>query len=209
MFKLNVLLVIAFAFSAGTANALEVSVVGAYGMSNVNISNTTGTASASSSSNGTSFGGGVLLAGSLAPMFQLEVGALYLPRTITASDNSGDSLNTTFNTLQVPVVLRLSPAPILSLGVGGYFAEGLGSVSQTATSGGVSQTSTESYSAANWSATDFGLLGSIRLGAPVAPLVKLFVDGRYVMGLKNLDTTNDTTTHAKDIQILAGVSFGM
>ena len=92
----------------------------------------------------------------------LEVSALYSQYKIEAA-----GISITTNYLDVPVLFRMGAGP-LSLGLGGFYSTFLdGSTSVGATVNGTA---------------NYGATGSLRVTVPV---VGLFIDGRYNLGLKD------------------------
>jgi hypothetical protein len=194
-FMLIPLVLALFAALAPSARALDLSVVGALGMSTFTSDDTTETFSRNSS-----WGFGALLDTPFIPMlFDLEVGALYLPRSVQQTAVGQAPVNFTLNYLQVPVLLRLVAFPMISVGAGLYWNDALGN----GTANGVSETT------AQINGTDFGWVGSIAFRYPLLPAIKLLVDGRYLGGFTNQALQAGATAHFNDFQLLAGLSLGL
>jgi Outer membrane protein beta-barrel domain len=100
----------------------------------------------------------------------LEVSALYTQYKFSAT-LLGQSVSTTLNQLDVPVLYRLGVGPV-SLGVGGFYSMFL---SGSTSSNGVSTSVTSGNS-------NYGATASARFTIPV---LGFFVDGRYNLGLKD------------------------
>jgi hypothetical protein len=149
------------------------------------------------------FLGGLSYTASLVPMIGLEIDGLYVTRkadlVLTGLVNQTQTFSQ--NVIEIPVLLRLHLMPLISVGVGPYFALGMGNVTVNGTS--------ESYSAAGVQTSDFGGVASVQLGLPLG-LVKLSLDARYVLGMKEQSTDTSTNSEKnREIQILAGLKFGM
>lgn len=143
----------------------------------------------SSSAGEPGFGGGLGLEIPLGAMTGLELGGVLLNRR-----NQIDA-----SWVQIPVLYRLWLGEVLTLGVGGYYARGIGS----ATAGGVS----ESFASAGYTVDDFGLMGAVGLNIPL-PSFSLMVEGRYGFGVYNVSAIQGTSATFNDFEILAGIRFG-
>jgi hypothetical protein len=150
----------------------------------------------------TVFGVGALASFPIFPLFRLETGVLYLPHGY-----SQGAVDTTLKTFHVPVLVRLEPIPLISLGAGGYvgFATGQVSTYDNIASRGQDYT----YEQLNWGKTDFGFLISASLNLPVAPMTALFLDVRYLVGLKNIDNTIGDDLKMNGFVGLAGLKFAL
>jgi len=217
-------------FIAQSAFALRLSVVGAGTFSK--LKNDPETAS----SNGTDFktvsgdsslglGGGALFGMWLSHSFELETGLLYISRIIgskTTAVISGTDVTINYKTTtrgwQVPLLLRYHFGSYLSLGGGGYYTMGSGKVKSEMTTEalGISTTTSqeETYEDADFKKKDMGVLASVALRIPLNPATAFLVDGRYLMGLNDVNADpNDTTPAVKqkyqDIQALVGLQFGL
>lgn len=136
---------------------------------------------------GTTFGGGVLLGQTANPFINLEGGFMFMPREYTEG-----FLQYGFSTLEFPVMLRVTALPILSFAAGGYYARV------------VDHKGTDLIINDN----DAGLGLSVAVRFPIAPMIGLLFDGRYMHGLTNLDKRG-TTLNRRDFQILGGLSFSL
>ncbi|MBC7690319.1 MAG: outer membrane beta-barrel protein [Methylotenera sp.] len=147
-----------------------------------------------SSSGDLGVGAGALLEFDTSMITAFEIGALYHPRKFSAGGFSNTS-----KYILVPVQFRVHIVPMVVVGAGGYFAKGIGS-SASLSFGGVT---------ANGSGgtpdNDYGLMASAGLDLPLAPLFSLVLEGRYLLGLKDVGNS----THWRDTQVLAGVRFGI
>lgn len=183
------------------AEMLSLSAVGALNVSSVSASNSAATTVYSA---GTGFGFGALASMPIMPAFSIELGALYVPRKFS-STSSLVTTDFTLTQLEIPLVFRFTPLPLISFGLGGYLGLGLGNVHTAVGSVKLDN----SYEIAGISKTDLGLLASAAFRLPLAPTFGLLVDARYLMGLKNSSTVAPTETKFRDFQLLAGVNFSL
>ena len=193
---------------AANADVFSVSAVGALDMSKVNYDPAV---AGVTSGYGTSYGFGALARMMVFPMFQGEVGAIYLNRknssTVTIL-GTPFSMDTSQKEIQIPVLLRFTALPMFSIGAGGFYSVAMGdpsvSISDPTLQAAVNATASSAVKG------NYGLAGSIAFNMPILPTVSVLVDGRYLYGLKNLaastSTDKETTT---DLQVLAGVTFGI
>lgn len=128
------------------------------------------------------FGFGGLATFGIAPMVGLQVGALYVPSKYEVAGTT-----VTSDALNIPLAVRVSPIDLLSVGVGGYYTA---SMETNGTS-------------------DLGLLGSAAVKFPLAPLLGIVVDARYLFGIKDLAESDAASTKTRDIQVLVGLNFGI
>ena len=206
-------------FKAASASALEFSPVLGLGL-DMSSASTTVAGTSYGTNTKTSVGGGVLLDSGLAPMVSLEVGVLYLPinHGLTVNITSPLTLSapseTSYNALQIPVLMKFTLLPLVSFGAGAYYSKGLGSVkvhSDAFTSAGLTfpaSDTTESFADASLSDTDYGLMANAGMSFPFLPLMKFRADLNYLFGLKNINTTDTVTLKSRRILVTAGVSFG-
>lgn len=158
-----------------------------------------------SKSMGTTVGFGVLGAMPIFPGFSAEIGALYVPRKV-GTNIAGVNVSTlTSNSLEVPLLVRCTLLPIVSFGLGVYYAHTLGD--GTTSRPNVADTPFK-YELSNVSTSDFGLEASVAASYPILPMLSIVGDVRYLLGLTN-QTSGTTTTQYRDLQFLAGVSVGL
>ncbi len=183
---------------------LSVSAVGTLDFSNASIS----TAAANvNTSLGTSVGFGFLASTSVIPMFSLELGALYVPRKVNINDSNGNNLSTTKAPyLEIPLLLRFTALPIVSIGAGPYYAHSAGSLTVSAPN--VADTS-PSFSDQGVATSDFGVEASVAASFPILPMLSVMGDLRYLWGLTNLDSSGVTTNHARDVEFLVGLTLSL
>ncbi len=192
------------------ASGLRYSIVGAGTLSKTDASNvpTTATVSGQTLSNISisaksklGVGGGLLIDSSFSPKMSGEFGVLYITRKSDTTVNATilavpttTVTNNSLNYIQIPAVLRFWMGSMFSLGAGGYYAQGMGS----------------KFSSSGVTKSDYGAIGSVQFKLPMGNSASFLVDGRYNYGLKNVNNSSFSTMDLKyrDIQILAGVTFG-
>ncbi len=143
-------------------------------------------------------GGGLLLE----LPFGLEIGALYHPRQLgTGSEN----LSARY--LMVPVQMRAYPIPYFTLGLGGYYAQGIGNIQNEFASTKTSET----FAQMEFKKSDFGLLGTVGFDLPMGALISLIIEGRYAYGLTGLGKSSSVYRDSKwrDVHGLVGFRFGL
>lgn len=153
---------------------------------------------------------GVYIETSMTPLMGFELGAFYVPRKYQATlDSTNTDVTTTITQFQIPALIRFHLIPLLSFGVGGYYAHSLGDIHTEGKSFNIPVTQNASYDSQFLSENEFGVLGSVRLEVPILPLMSVMADVRYLRELKNLNTSA-TSTHIKfhGAQMLVGASFG-
>lgn len=185
-----------------SAHAAHLSVVGLGNLSNPSVDPSNVTVQGVSATVGTSskwgFGGGALLGFGLLPRIEFETGGLYITRhyDITLTVLGTTTTDTyTQHAVQIPALLRLHLLRGLSVGAGGYMAIGTQHIDDVKNQ-------------------DLGLLFSAQLKIPVTLATGFILDGRYAMGLTDVNGNPGQTTPAmtekyRDVQILAGLQFGM
>lgn len=206
------------------AAPIGVAIVGAAQSSDVSISNqpTTATVSgvpitniATTTKPKLGFGGGLLFDTMMASRLGLELGVLYGARkTESITSYTALGVNTSTDSIsearfvQLPLLARLWLHPMLSVGAGGYYAQGVGQVSNKNQSTGA--TTKESFQDAGLKKTDYGILGSVQLRLRLSMAATLLLDGRYTQGLANVSATSDGTVKKfHEVQGLVGFAFGM
>jgi hypothetical protein len=140
------------------------------------------------------------------PMIGIQFGLLYVKRTTTVTGPGLDS-QLSANMLQIPVMVRISPIDFVSVGAGGYYAFAAGDLTARDNVTGL-EVSTP-FDSTNVSKSDVGLILGAALKFPIAPTLSLLADARYLLGLKDLDTTGATTSRTRDFQFLVGLNFGL
>jgi hypothetical protein len=161
--KKSLLAVVAFAATLSAPNAFalpgfSLGVMGGASMSAPKVSDPTQWAGSTIS------GGTGLSAGASLGLGRLEVSALYSQMKTKYASGGGPS-SLTENYLEIPVLLRMGVGPI-GLGLGGFYSMFLSSIG-----GDINDSGSPNY----------GATASVRLTIPV---IDIFVDGRYNLGLK-------------------------
>lgn len=191
-------------FASAPASAVKLSLVGALNMSEPKSAGTTYTAK-------NAFGGGAMLEFGLGPVFGFELGALSVPRKYEYASSTGASMATVVATqkmLQVPVLFRAYLGSLLSLGVGGYYSKFNGNYETETTTLGVRINTSRTYASAGYTDSDYGFVSSLGIYMPLAPLFRLYFDGRYTVGIKDNSVDPNTEFKFNDIQALAGFQIG-
>jgi hypothetical protein len=186
--------------SAATSHALVgVSLVG--GATSTTPQMTTATGAKVTTKAKTGLLGGALLDLGLSGMTSFETGALYNISRFSGNTNGVD-FTLSVPSVNVPVLIRFHPLPLLSFGLGGYYSYRTGNVK-------VESISVPNVSIANnTSKSDYGAVGSVRLHLPVGALTTFIVDGRYLYGIPDLDKTG-AKFKTRQIQAFAGLRFGI
>ena len=143
-------------------------------------------------------------------MFNLEIDAIYVNRKFEIATSAPTDDTISYQALQIPVLLRINllPGGLVSVGAGGYYEVGMGSISDTNDTNG--SVSSETYSSALIKTSDFGLLGSLRVQIPVFIRTHVLVDARYLYGLTEQSTAPSTATiKNRYVQVFAGLGFSI
>ena len=187
--RLIALAIIVSSFAAlPTANAAGIGVYGVAGLS--------GTASTPPPTYGGKFnaGFGAFVRGDMIPGLDLEIGATLLKRTY----NLNDLATFDYQTLELPIMLRVTAIPILTVGGGIYGAFKLGSQTTDPAVAAVAPTV---------KGFDFGLVGALGVEFPFGP-AGVFAELRYLFGLTNMDDGGGSF-QTRNMQGIAGVRIGI
>jgi hypothetical protein len=219
-------LIVAF-LAMPSAHALSVSAVGTGNFTSAKTDPATTTVSGteltqSSGKASLGIGGGALLGISAGTFLELEIGALKIARKYevkTATASSTDLSTYTQGAVQLPLLLRFNLLPFLSIGAGGFYNLGMGDIKkssvETASDGTVETSSSKgSFSSFGLKKNDFGALVSLGIYVPVAPKISFIVDGRYALGLSDVNANPGSSTPVvkqkyTDIQVLAGLRISI
>lgn len=141
---------------------------------------------------------GALVEMPLAPFVGFETGGIYMTRKF---DLAGKTWKYPY--LQIPMLVKFNALPWITLGAGPYLAFGMG----TPTDG----VNNYEYGTGDLRSMDFGLEGAAGLQFGLVPGAKFILEGRYLMGLQNIDSTPEGASSQKwrDLQFLAGVRIGL
>lgn len=191
-----------FAAGIAPASALKIAAVGA-------VSKSQPSDSAYQPKN--AFGGGGLIEFGLGPLFGLEIGALLVPRKyeVTRVTPASETVTTEQKMVEIPLVFRAYLGKVLSLGVGAYYTSYTGNF-ETSTKNNVTgaiTNSSQTYAAAGRSESDYGFVSSLGIYLPLMPLLRIVLDGRYTVGVKD-NVTGPGDLKFNDIQVLAGLQLG-
>jgi hypothetical protein len=144
----------------------------------------------------------------IAPMWSLEAGLFHVNRKYAAENIAlGGLLSPTVSSryLMIPLLLRWGLLETFTIGAGGYYASALGDLSLSQGSISVDIP----YSNLSLSKSDFGLVGSARLKLPLAPTLSILADGRYLLGLSDVNEISSQSFKWRDMQFLLGLAFGI
>lgn len=196
-----ILSILLMSLLSAPAQAFDLSVLG--GLNFYNPSETGAIAIDTSSKAGLTYG--AYLGWMNTPGTTLEIGLLKVKRKYGFKSGTTD-LSSSGSAIEIPLMLRLTMIPMLSFGGGVYYAH----VSQTETIDGrilgvAVNTKREN---SDFRQDDFGLRLSARFEMPLAPLVKLLLEGNYVHGLRDLTVSNTTERKNRELQLLTGVQLG-
>lgn len=147
-------------------------------------------------------GAGAIL--SLAPRIGFEIDGIYRKNSF-GFEFSGAESTTTMTALIVPAMLRVN-LPVISLGAGGYYSMGLGDLSQTVTFNGNTTTSSSTYEASSLEKSDYGLAASVRMSVLPLGVGSVFIDGRYLMGMKDR-AVGAGEMKTRSFEAMLGLSF--
>jgi len=147
-------------------------------------------------SGNTSFGGGVMIRGAGNPFFNLELNALYAPRKYAFAGGG----QATFPMLEIPLMLRFTPIPLLAFGFGGYYAVKIGDVSTTGTL-------PAAYNPPTFGTHDYGLVGAAGLQLPFGPMMAFLLEARFLMGLADLDPSLVGVLKVRQWEFVGGFLF--
>ena len=153
-----------------------------------------------SGSGGFSFGAGLTLGVDVARDWLVEVGFIYLVRNFSTQSATQPITGNGMSMLQAPILARYWVTPHLSVGLGGYFGQYMGSLAQTQ---GATTVST------NWPYLlyEYGVVSSLRLKSPISDLMSAILDVRFLYALSNADGSNQITQLTREFQFLGGIAF--
>jgi hypothetical protein len=108
------------------------------------------------------------------------------------------------NTIQVPAIFHLWLGHALSIGAGGFYEFGTGNAIYTDGSG--NQISSGALSNYGLNSSNYGALADVRIRIPVE-MGHFFIDGRYLYGLKALNSSGSDSLQSREVQTMIGYSF--
>ena len=219
--------------------AYDITVVGSFESSNLSTNFNSGndtvtkgslTLTNGGLSSGTALGGGVIVSKRMTPMYSIETGLLYLPRSFSQSANitgfGTATANFSYTYWQIPLLTRVHFLDFYSFGLGGYFAHAVGNIKYTETAtdalvatGLPTGTQYAGYEGSGVSRTDYGLLFAAGGKIPISDIgLSAYFDFRYAYGLKNINNGGVTTANPSnppdsnkwhDLQLVAGLCFAL
>lgn len=199
--KKLVLVLLAAVFTAGSAQAIELNVLGGFTAGRPAASNTGATYTARS---GLTFGATVDF--DFIPMFAIETGLLNIGYKYRAADSAGRETDISNRAWEMPILLRYTALPVFDFGAGFYFQRYRTTYSAKSVATGV-ETTRNSWEGAGLSTGDFGLKLGGRAKFPIVPLTNFLVELDLKRGLKNL-ASGGSSYRTAEMDLLAGVSFG-
>jgi len=118
----------------------------------------------------------------------------------------GTTVSSTFtsNYVQIPVLLRFRPVPLVNLGLGAYY-------SRVVSSWSVSAASFENRTV-DYGKDDFGFVTAVGTFIPASEILTLVADLRYTRSLSNSATSSATSTDSlkfSDLQFIVGLRIGI
>ncbi len=204
-----IVLTLGFCLFSQSSQAIELTVLGGLSRSTPDVTPVTLTYKARNS-----YAGGALLGLRYKRFFGIETGAIYANNKFGSDlanvDGVSVSGDTSFNSIQIPLLLRFTVLPLISFGVGGYYSMGIGQVSETLSVGGApAATATSTYADAGLKTSDYGFLGDVRIRLPLIPTFGFILDFRYLYGFGNLSADAAAKIYLTDMQAFAGLQFGL
>lgn len=151
--------------------------------------------------------GGLLFELPLFPFVNLDSGALLHPYGQSLKDTSTQvTSETKWKQLLIPVGLRLRLIPFFNLGLGGYYGVATSSQADQSVSVPGLATATSEVALASEQKSDYGLYSSVSVEFSIFPSAAIFVDGRYLLGLKNQSASEGSSLKFNHFQFLSGLS---
>jgi hypothetical protein len=211
---MKVILGLVALFCSVSAFALGIDFVGGANTSTVN--NTLINPQTSVSTNaqgGSGYEYGVLIE-SGGHFFGLQTGALYIQRQDTVNLVVGAntvSANSTWNSIEIPLLLRLHALPFLVIGAGGAYYLGQGQITYKQTDpgniAGGNASGSASYSDYGRVTNDFAAVASAEIDVPLAPTAHLLLRADYQYGLTNLDNSGTYDQKISVLSYMGGLGF--
>ncbi len=137
------------------------------------------------------------------PLFDIEAGILSVGKK-SKFEAAGSGYVASSRGWEIPVMLRFTALPVLSVGAGLYYAM-LGDEIEVTESNSVLVPNGKRTTAGE--TTDLGAKLSARAHFPLAPLTDFLVDLNYNFGLKDLDKSAGSSK-TRDYALMAGIAFG-
>lgn len=150
---------------------------------------------------GTGLTGGMLVNHYVKEWLVLESGAYFSQKTFGNSSSKIEVFQT-FQQILLPMTAKFYLHPLISVGIGGYFSQGIGGV----TSQQGDNVQHQSYHDAEFSSSDYGTVASFTAEFPLAEMYGLLLHCEYLFGLKDIDLTM-RRFRTIDLRVLAGVKY--
>jgi hypothetical protein len=141
-------------------------------------------------------------------LLDLEIDLIRLRREFNTQVGTSSS-NTSFQSWQIPALVKFIGFPFLWVGAGPYYALGTGDVKTVSTSPTATSTRENTFTNSGLRRADWGLVGAIGIAAEFIPLVKFGAEFRYVHGLRDVAINSGTTTHMRETQWLARAGMSL
>lgn len=143
--------------------------------------------------------GGLGVGFGLAKILDLETGIYYIQSKFSYDSSVGELIEQ-LDALSLPLLFRFRFSRYFSLGLGGFVSMASGKV-KTTFGGATYETA---YDLAGLEDINYGALGSVTLELPLSHSVSFLVDGRYLLGLRNLMKDTSTKLETKNLLLMGG-----
>jgi len=188
--------------TAAPAHAIELTVLGGL---NLHSSSVDPEAAGTETGGGTGAAFGALIGWEFIPAFGLETGALFVKKDNNVKA-TGTDLETSHGAIEVPLMLRFTALPILSVGGGLVYTRNSRTTSREGTL--LSASVNDEIEAAALKRNEWGARLNARIGMPLVPLVSAVLDLNYVLGLSDIDLDPNASSKTREFQVLVGASIG-
>lgn len=148
---------------------------------NALMSNPSATGNDTLANSNTALGGGVFIGIPLAARVELEPGVFYLNRSFNIGPFSYST-----QMLQVPVLARVWPVSVFSLGLGAYYSQDVGGLT---------------------TGNDLGGIAAAGFDIPIQKTFGFILDGRLSQSFSSNASFADQTWRYRDVQALIGLRF--
>jgi hypothetical protein len=156
---------------------------------------------------GFSVGGGISLAFQLAEQLEVETTLLYLPRNFSTVKESGNAsglrTDVSLAVLQYPVLVKYWLNERFALGIGAYYSTGIGNLTLTQNS----RSQVVGYSDISLNAWELGLTPSVHYRWFLNSNMSVMTQAKALIGLTNLDLTEQGRQYTRDLQVWCGIGF--
>jgi hypothetical protein len=152
---------------------------------------------------GFSVGAGLALTFRLVDRWDLESSIVYLPRNFSESSNSGLQTSYNLTIFQYSALARYWLSEKFALGIGPYYSAGIGNLTLTQNS----QTKTASYSDSSLTNWELGVATSAQYRQTFTENMIFVAQTRLLLGLSNLENTQNVSLYTRDLQLWCGIGF--